>query len=241
MLEEEVPVSSNIENLEQESAEVHTPEPAPAEIQSHVGTCDLKSASGDPSFNIAPQVFFDQELGLEFRNPDVQVAETRMVRLRMLMRRDGSGNLEALRFEIFDDSDLYYFLEATVTPQDFAQMKEEDQLLIGFEDLAGEMKSILLDSLSPNSKKQVIFMENQDGGGSLEFAEMLELKAVDFFKVWFSPSPPDFVQKQAQYRYNRYACDLSSRKFMIHQFAKYLESRNPILFRALAAQKKGVK
>ena len=85
----------------------------------------------DPSLELGYEIIYDKSLSLEFRNFERQEAESRLVHLRVLVKKEGRV-LTEVRFEMFDDADLFFFIEATITGDDFEKLKQEDQLLLEF-------------------------------------------------------------------------------------------------------------
>ena len=188
----------------------------------------------DPSLEMGYELQFDKELSLEFRNYENQESETKMVRFRILTKPDEkTEELGYVRFEIIDDADLFFFVEAQFNPDEFEQMKKEDQLLIEFEDFPREVQTMLEDSLKPSSESEVKFVEDEDGSGVMEFNQLLDLKSVEIFRLKFVPSQPDFVGEQAQYRYSVLAFELARKKALCAEFTRQMQSKNPILLRAI--------
>jgi hypothetical protein len=187
----------------------------------------------DPSVELGFVPQFDEEVDLECRNLQLQESEQRRVHFRILTRNGPLGRLGEVRFEIFDDNDLFFFVEAVLNAEDFEELKNTEELLISFDEFPNEVQTMLKESLVQSSESQVTFIEGEDGDGRLEFTQLLQLKAVEIFRLKFEASQPELVQKHVQYRYNKLAAQCAEKKLMVSEFNKQMQSRNPILLRAI--------
>jgi hypothetical protein len=79
----------------------------------------------------------------------------------------------------------------------------------------------------------VVLYEARDGSHRLEFNQVLELRAVEIFTLQFLTADDEFVNQQAQYRYEKIAYELALQKAMLAEFKKYMHSRNPVLMRSI--------
>ncbi|OHT00903.1 hypothetical protein TRFO_32285 [Tritrichomonas foetus] len=176
---------------------------------------------------------FNKELNLEFRNFETQESTSRIVNFRILVKIGSS--LEQIRFEVMDDADLYYFFEAIFDQELFNEMREKDQLTIDFSEFPLEVINLLQDCQKNDSETQITFVEENDEAKSatMEFLQILELKAVEIFKIRFIPSDPLFVQDQVQYRFDQINKQLAYKKAYLTEFDKQIQSKNPILYKAL--------
>jgi hypothetical protein len=183
---------------------------------------------------------FDQEFALEFRCGDNEGA-TRFIRFRIITTRKNVGDvqpLELVKLEILDDSDLSYFVEATFDAAKFQTTKEGTGLLVEFEYFATEVQTLLQESLKARSEITATFWEEDDGSGTLEFNQLLDLKAVEILKIVFQRSSPDFVAQQVQHRYEKLRFELNRRKLMLKKFKQEMQLRNPILYKQIDPHQK---
>ncbi|OHT06542.1 hypothetical protein TRFO_25432 [Tritrichomonas foetus] len=203
----------------------------------------LPQIPGDPSLHFDKEVdrymqtfyydlFFEKEINLEFRNFENNESLSRVVRIRIMTYRDDMV-LKQIRLEILDDSDLYFFVESIFDEEKFEQMKNDAQLLIDFDSFPEEIRDLIEDSQINDSESQIVFIEENDGSGVMEFLQILELKSVEVFKINFVPSDPEFIQLQVQYRFNQLYGQLAKNKAILHEFNKQLQSKNPILLKSI--------
>ena len=217
---------------------------------------------GDPSLVDGYVEAFSDEVNIEFRNFQNQESISRVVWVRILVKysedRKDRGQIGEIRFELFDDSDLYYFYDSTFTRELFDEMKQKDQLLIDFDSFPDEVIT-LLDKISvakstisrkddmnddDDPQIQIMFIEETDPSdpsklyGTMEFLQILELKAVEIFKIHFEPSAPEFVQEQVQYRFNQINKQLAYKKAFLNEFNKQIQTKNPILYKTLTKSPK---
>jgi hypothetical protein len=204
-----------------------------------------KLTSLDPSLGPADSpalttIDFDQECALEFRT-DGRDRTTRFIRFRILTTREKTGTVQRLtlvKFEILDDSDLKYFVEATFDAEKFQEMKDDKGLLVTFEDFSTEVQSLLKSSLRAGSEITAIFWEEDDGRGTLEFKQLLPLKAAEILQIAFEGSNPDFIAQQVQYRYEKLRFELHRTRVMLAMFKQELQLRNPILSKQIDPHQK---
>jgi hypothetical protein len=181
---------------------------------------------------VPPHVIkFDEEFTLEFRGQDVDSA-MRFIRFRILTHHE-EEHLTSVRFEIQDDADLYYFVESAFNEREFRRLKQANELLVDFPDFPDAVEKLLKDSLKTQSEITVIFYEEGNGTGTLEFNQLLDLRAVEIFKIRFTEAPPEFIAKQVQHRYEKLNFEFRQRKLMLAKFKQEMQSRNPILYRAI--------
>jgi hypothetical protein len=143
-----------------------------------------------------------------------------------------------VRFEILDDSDISYFVEATFDAEKFQATKNVTGLLVEFEHFATEVQTLLHESLKSRSEITATFWEEDDGSGTLEFHQLLDLKAVEILKIVFQPSSRDFVAQQVQHRYEKLRFELNRRKLMLKKFKQEMQLRNPILYKHIDPRQK---
>jgi hypothetical protein len=202
-------------------------------------------AATDPSVGAGDEVFYSEEFSLEYRiESDDSASASSFVQFRIITHRSPDPEqprLEQVRFEIFNDSDLYFFIESVFDAERFEQLKATGDLLVGFEEFPREVEKLLRDSQSGSSDVAVALYEAQDGSRRLEFNQLLELRAVEIFKLQFAPASTEFVEQQAQYRYETLAWKLAVKKAMLAEFKRYMHSRNPVLMKAIDGRPKSPK
>lgn len=208
-------------------------------------------AAEDPSVKRGYEIVYDDSLSLEFRSYEKAESEARLVRIRILTKKgleedqskksdddDKKAPFDEVRFEMFDDADLFFFAEASFTLADFEQMKVADQLLINFADFPQEVQTMLVEgSKEGGDEGRVKFIEEEDGSGVMEFDEILDLKSVEIFRIKFSISDQEFTQEQAQYRYSRLAFEVARKKALVAEFHRQMQLKNPILLKAISGGK----
>jgi hypothetical protein len=191
--------------------------------------------ASDPSVGPGDEVVYHEEFSLEYRIESLDSESSgSFIHFRIITRHsaDRSG-LEQVKFEIFNDTDLYFFIESVFDAPKFEQLKASGDLLVEFEDFPHEVTKLLHDSQMSNSDVNATLYEAQDGSRRLEFNQLLELRAVEIFKLQFDQASPEFVDNQAQYRYEKLAYELALKKRMLAGFKKYMSSRNPVLMKAI--------
>jgi hypothetical protein len=193
-----------------------------------------------PDESLIPHVTeFDEEFTLEFREKGCDVV--RFIRFRILTRHEKVGDVQALtsvRFEILDDADAYDIVEAAFGEREFRRLKESNALLVDFKEFPGAVQTLLKDSEKSGTEITVKFWKEGGGTGTLEFSQLLELKAIGILNITFTRASPEFISKQVQYRYEKLAFELKRKKLMLAKLKQEMQSRNPILYRAIDPHQK---
>jgi hypothetical protein len=193
--------------------------------------------ASDPSIGADDEVVYDEEFSLECRiEGDDSASASSFVHFRIIAHRPSDGEtrkLESVRFEIFNDSDLYFFIESVFDAAKFEQLRASSELLVAFDDFPGEVAKLLRDSQSGKSVVNAALYEAQDGSRRLELNQLLDLRAIEIFKLQFDAADSSFIDQQAQYRYERLAYALALKKQMLAELKKYMHSRNPVLMKAI--------
>jgi hypothetical protein len=173
---------------------------------------------------------FDEELKVEFRwhGRDQQS----LVHFRILTS-EAKGVVQSVKFEILDDADVYSVLSATYNAAMFEALKSATNLFVDLAGFPREVELLLKDSLRPTSEITVVFWQEDDGSGILEFNQLLGLKVVEIFKIAFPVADPNFVSQQVQYRYEKLRFELARKKRMLEKFRQEMQLRNPIIYRQI--------
>ncbi|KAK8900052.1 hypothetical protein M9Y10_002375 [Tritrichomonas musculus] len=192
----------------------------------------------DPSLrNTGYEIIFCKTINLEFRvykdTSDSNESGTKAVWVRVLTKKGDNNKMIQVKFEVMDDADLFTIYESVFNEQSFNEMKAEDQLLIDFQDFPNNVTELLNESESSDSQTQITFVQEDDQSMTMEFLQILELKAVEIFKLKFIPSNEVFIQDQVQFRYNKIKEMLKYKKEFLTEFDRQVQSKNPILAKSL--------
>jgi hypothetical protein len=188
-------------------------------------------ASIDPSVLAGYTIFFNREVILFFFFQDEADAEKRIVRVRILEKKDKEGTLEELRIEISTEKDLAFSLECIIGPSEFLEIQQQSHLRIEFHEFANSVADLLKRSVENAKEYQVKFIQGKDYGGSLAFYQTLRLRAVEVFRLAFVQSSDEFVRNNVQYRFNKLKVDLMQKTQEFEEQMRKLESKNPSLAR----------
>lgn len=206
------------------------------DIISHIigdPSLQLQLKNGDDEVEtVYYEVFYDKEISLQFRNSENQETLDRVVRLRIMTYKEDTI-LKQMKFEILDDSDLYYFVESILDEEKFQLLKKEFQLNIDFDSFPDETRFMLDDSQTTGGETQVVFIEENDGSGIMQFSQALDLKSVEVLKLKFELVDSEFVQKQVQYRFDQMRAFLDKNKAILTEFNKQMHSKSPILLKSI--------
>jgi hypothetical protein len=189
--------------------------------------------TSDPSIEDGDQVPMDEELTLEFR---VDGSTQSFVHFRIITRSSDAAtgqSLEQVRFEIFTDADVYFYVQCVIDAEKFAEIKAAGDLLVEFDDFPGEVERLVRESQGAQSDVLVTFEQDDEGNQFLEFRQQLEFTTVQIFSLKFEAASGEFLDRQAQYRYEKLAYDIACKRAMLGEFRKCLRSRSPVIMRCL--------
>jgi hypothetical protein len=104
---------------------------------------------------------------------------------------------------------------------------------VEFDDFAGEVERLIRESQGPQSDMIVTFEQDDDGNQYLEFRQQLEFTTVPIFSLQFEAASGEFLDRQAQYRYEKLAYEIACKRAMLGEFKKCLRARSPVLMRSI--------
>jgi hypothetical protein len=200
-------------------------------------------AARDPSLEEHDEVLFHENFTLDYRTRANQSVPF-YVHFRIITRRSESKShpLEQVKFEIFHDQDLYFFVEAVFLASQFDEFKRTSELTVEFGEFPQEVKKLLLDSAGRKSEvTSTLWEEEESDKPTLVFTQLLDLRAVEIFRISFQKPGPEFIDQQAQYRYEKLAYELQCKRLMLSEFKRFMQSRNPVLMRSMAKGGKSLK
>jgi hypothetical protein len=62
---------------------------------------------------------------------------------------------------------------------------------------------------------------------------LLELRAIEIFKITFANARPEFIDRQVQYRYEKLVYELACKKLMLSEYKRHMHARNPLFLKSI--------
>jgi hypothetical protein len=179
----------------------------------------------DPSVQEGLTLLFSNEVKVLFDS-----SAPRIIRARVLEKAD-SGTVELVRIELTSELDLAFYLVASFSPADYAELQRKHGLRIGFDAFAKGIIDLLTRSVTTPKECQIEFRDKDGVNGNLAFVQMLRLRKVDVFVLELSPATPDVVKMHGQYRFNSLKMELQQTAQEYRTLTSRLEEKNPTLAR----------
>ena len=180
----------------------------------------------DPSLGDGDEVLFNREIPLEVRAAESAESKVLIVRFKLIGMGD-DHRLEQMRIEMSSDTDVFFFFKASFTATDFAELRKAQQLTISFEEFPGMLIDILTQNVAKEDTFQVVFTQDSETHGTLDFCQILKFKRVDIFSLEFVPASQNEIREQIQYRYDMLKSDLKSARAELSDLCSMLKINNP--------------
>lgn len=158
----------------------------------------------------------------------------KIYRTRILTSVGEDSVLNEVRFELFDDENIDFLYECSLTQEEYEEFKSSNQLTIPFDNFANSVQVLLENSVKKADEFECRFAENaEDETASIKFYQKLRLRKVDIFGLDFHRSVKEFIEAQAQSRFNRLKNELSHKRREYNEIIKKIQSKNPTIAKRL--------
>lgn len=184
----------------------------------------------DPSVTNGFEIKFNREIIYKNSGRD------KIYRTRILTSTDEEGTLNEVRFELFDDENIDFLYECSLTAAEYEDFKAANQLTIPFENFANSVQLLLENSVKKVEEFECRFAENvEEEAASIKFYQKLRLRQVEIFGLDFHRSDKEFIEAHAQSRFNRLKNELSHKRREYEEILKKIQAKNPTIAKRLKA------
>ncbi len=200
----------------------------------------------DPSTADGYRVIYDREVPFELRLQEAslpqQVGTLEVIKAKVLVLGD-EHTLQSLRVELSSEQDLFFHYMHVIDAQGFAQVQEQQKLMVDFADYPSVLVRMLNNCIKePHTHLAVFVMKGGNGevDARLDFIQNMEYKFVELMSAHFVRSPEDVVQHQISYRYSSLKQRLTVMEGRLKDVNNLVKLKNPSLLlqlqRGVAAQ-----
>lgn len=157
----------------------------------------------------------------------------KILRTRVLTNCENQELVEVL-IELFDDSDIDVILHSRIDLNDFEEFKQNNQLSVDFRDLPNSISQLFEKSVKNSDEFSVSLVLSDSGEeAKIMFYQKLRLRRIEILCLDFTKAPRDYVEMQAQFRFNKYKNDLINKKMQYEELLSKIEAKNPALSKRL--------
>lgn len=185
----------------------------------------------DPSVTNGYTITFNKEIKFQINGVN-KIYRTRVLTNTL------EDSLQDVRVELFDDENIDFLFESSIAANEFDDFREQNQLSIKYEQLAQSIADLFEKSVK-NPKEISIrftFSDNSEEA-TIKFFQKLRLRSIEIFSLTFTKSEKEFIEAQAQARFNHYKNDLMIKKRQYEDLLGKIEAKNPTLAKRI---RKGV-
>lgn len=189
----------------------------------------------DPTIANGYKPVFDREIVYKVGDKNA------IYRTRILSLTD-DDSLSEIRFELFNDDDINFLYECSLTSSEYQDFQKENQLTIKFEGFADSVITLLENSVKKPKEYECRFSFSEEKGtATIKFFQTLRLRKVEIFGLEFHVSEKEFIEAHAQHRFNKFKNELAQKKRAYEETIRKIEAKNPsIAKRIVEAVKKNL-
>ena len=140
------------------------------------------------------------------------------------------GDIEApecIKVELTSEADLFFHYTCMVTPESFAELRDLQQLNVGFDAFIG----LLIRMFNNVHKEPHVFFSIQqlqkDGKGKMDFIQNLEYKYVDLVSIEFETTPQEIIREAIPFKYNSVKAKMIFLQNRMKEFTSLIKTKNP--------------
>jgi hypothetical protein len=180
----------------------------------------------DPSVSDGFSIVFNNEVPIAFPESDVP----QIVRVRVLEKREsGLAPVEGVRLELRREDQVEFYLTASFVKREFEAFAKQNRLTVEFDSFSRSLIDLFTRSVKQPKDYKVQFEHSDE----LVFIQTLRLRAVEVFRIAFTPGSEDFVRRHVQFRFNTLKIELQRTTQEYTLLMSKLESKNPSLARQI--------
>jgi len=133
----------------------------------------------------------------------------------------------AIKVELSSESDLFFHYSHVVDERAFKQLREEQRLMIEFNDYANVLARSLNQAIKEPQTHLAVYIMNRDGQARLDFIQNMEYKFVELLSVAFLRSPDDLIRQAVAFRYNSLKAKVQVLTSRLSEVTSIVKIKNP--------------
>jgi hypothetical protein len=147
-------------------------------------------SESDPSQKDGFRVVYDKQCPFEMRLQEndqapQEVGTLEAITCRVCVQGD-TANPTAVRLELSSEQDLFFHFQHTLDERAFRQVREEQRLMIEFQDYASVIARSLNLAIKEPHTHLAVFIQNRDGNARLDFIQVSCLLFIPLFRLFFA-------------------------------------------------------
>jgi Centriolar protein SAS N-terminal len=150
------------------------------------------------------------------------------VRVRVMTLGEGA-DVEMVRVELLSEMDLFFVYAHSVRAAEYAEIQEEQRLMVSFQDYPGVLCRSLNNVITKPHSHLAVLVMHPDGHARLDFIENMEFKFVELLSVNFMRCPDDVIREQVSYRYNTLKAQKALLAARLQDVQRLIQAKNPSL------------
>jgi len=172
----------------------------------------------DPSRANGFKVVYNRECPFEIRSQEGHVqsiGDVDLFRCKLLVK-ENETSLEAFRFELSSDQDLFFYLDHHVKLEDFEEIAKEQRLTLQYQKYPTMLIQMLDGCISEPQTNLAVLTIPKSGSARLDFIKNMEFKFVEVFSCNFLEQGFETVRGRIAFRYEalKYQLKLSEQRVL---------------------------
>eukprot|EP01138_Halocafeteria_seosinensis_P001814 gb/GECG01001857.1/.p1 GENE.gb/GECG01001857.1/~~gb/GECG01001857.1/.p1 ORF type:complete len:322 (+),score=40.00 gb/GECG01001857.1/:1-966(+) len=192
----------------------------------------------DPILRGGYKVVYDREVPVEVRIQEgeeapQEVGTLEALRAKVLCKPDGRGSINTVRVQLSSETDLFFHYLHECTPKDFQEIRDEQELMVEFDDYPGVLAKSLADSVREPHSFLAVFVMDREGHARLDFIQNLEYKFIELLSINFERSSDEMIREHIIYKHNALKSRLTMVENQFQEVMQAIRSKHPSLLQSL--------
>jgi hypothetical protein len=192
---------------------------------------ELDFSESDPTCKEGFRVVYAKEVPFEMRLQETEEAPQEVGTLEAILAKvavqGDPAAPTAIKVELSSESDLFFHYSHVVDERAFKQLREEQRLMIEFNDYANVLARSLNQAIKEPQTHLAVYIMNRDGQARLDFIQNMEYKFVELLSVAFLRSPDDLIRQAVAFRYNSLKAKVQVLTSRLSEVTSIVKIKNP--------------
>ena len=192
---------------------------------------ELDFSESDPTCKEGFRVVYAKEVPFEMRLQETEEAPQEVGTLEAILAKvavqGDPAAPTAIKVELSSESDLFFHYSHVVDERAFKQLREEQRLMIEFNDYANVLARSLNQAIKEPQTHLAVYIMNRDGQARLDFIQTMEYKFVELLSVAFLRSPDDLIRQAVAFRYNSLKAKVQVLTSRLSEVTSIVKIKNP--------------
>ena len=194
---------------------------------------EMDFSESDPTCKEGFRVVYAKEVPFEMRLQETEEAPQEVGTLEAILAKvavqGDPAAPTAIKVELSSEADLFFHYSHVVDERAFKQLREEQRLMIEFNDYANVLARSLNQAIKEPQTHLAVYIMNRDGQARLDFIQNMEYKFVELLSVAFLRSPDDLIRQAVAFRYNSLKAKVQVLTSRLSEVTSIVKIKNPSL------------